>query len=72
MHYPCGFFFSCRREEGLHAERTRQSGRKILRREDWIAKCDEKIADLNVKSLIKDGPVSAAGADLGRKSSDMS
>jgi hypothetical protein len=37
-----------------------------LRREDWIAKCDGKIADLNVKLLIKDVPASAAGADLGR------
>jgi hypothetical protein len=34
---------------------------------DWIAKCDEKIADLNVKLLIKGGSVSPADADLERK-----
>jgi hypothetical protein len=34
---------------------------------DWIAKCDEKIADLNVKLLIKDGSVSAPGAALEKK-----
>jgi hypothetical protein len=31
---------------------------------DWIAKCDEKIADLNVKLLIKDGSVRPADADV--------
>jgi hypothetical protein len=36
-------------------------------RRDWIAKCDEKIADLNLKLLIRDGSVSPAGADAEKK-----
>jgi hypothetical protein len=34
---------------------------------DWIAKCDEKIADLNVKLLIKDGSVSPADGDAEKR-----
>jgi hypothetical protein len=34
---------------------------------DWIAKCDEKIADLNVKLLMKDGSVSPSGAAAEKK-----
>jgi len=32
-------------------------------RKDWIIKCDEKIADLNVRLLIRDGSIKSAEAE---------
>ncbi len=34
---------------------------------DWINKCDDKIADLNVKMLIKDGSIKTEEADAEKK-----
>ncbi len=34
---------------------------------DWINKCDDKIADLNVKMLIKDGSIKPEEADAEKK-----